>query len=278
VIRKTPQGAIRRALLAGKRRPRISGGSPTSRRGDGYEFVELREYVAGDDVRRIDWAASARSGELQTRVILEDIALVLAAIVDDSPSMSVGRDRALTGAAFEAVREWYGVAQSEDRCLRVGASQLQPRGSLRGAASAHAALHAEDSFELGRSLENARTALRAGAALLVVSDFFDLEREHEPVLHALGRRFDCTALIARDPWYEGLALRGIVRLHGAEGGTVRGFVGARERAEYARAVRSREAELRVRLQTAGWRVGLLHERDGAGSLAAAFGLRHDLAS
>jgi uncharacterized protein (DUF58 family) len=260
-MRKTPQGAI-----------------PTSRRGDGYEFVELREYVPGDDVRRIDWAASARSAELQTRVILEDIALIVAAIVDDSPSMSVGRTRPLTDAAGEALRQWYAVAQSEDRCVRISGSTLQPRGTLRGAASAHAALLAESPFDLERSLQTARTGLRAGAALLVVSDFFDLHREHRPLLHALGRRFDCTALVARDPWYDGLGLGGVVRLRGAEGGTLRGFIGTRERAAYARAVHSREADLRQHFEAAGWRVGLLHESDGAASLAAAFGLRHDLAS
>lgn len=278
MTRKSPQGAIRAALLAGKRRPRTSGGSPTSRRGDGYEFVELREYVPGDDVRRIDWAASARSAELQTRVILEDIALILAAVVDDSPSMSVGRERPLREAAMEALREWYSVAQAEDRCVRIDASQLQPRGTLRGPASAHAALQSKCDFDFERSLQTARTGLRAGAALLIISDFYDLRREHAPLLLALGRRFDCTALIARDPWYDGLTLSGVVRLRGTEGGTMRGFVGARERAAYARAVRVREAELRLRLEAAGWRVGLLHERNGAGSLAATFGLRHDLAS
>ena len=53
---------LRDALLRGKRRPRRFGaGSPTMYRGDGYEFIELREYVPGDDVRRIDWAATARA-------------------------------------------------------------------------------------------------------------------------------------------------------------------------------------------------------------------------
>lgn len=276
--RRPPPRAIRAALLAGKRRPRISGGSPTSRRGDGYEFVELREYLPGDDVRRIDWAASARSAELQTRVILEDIALVLAAIVDDSPSMNVGRERPLALAAQEALREWYAIAESEDRCVRVASGQLLPHTRLRGPASAQAAMRPAGVFDLEGCLHTARTGLPTGAALLVVSDFHDLQSEHAPLFHALGRRFDATALIARDPWYHGLALRGVVRLRGAEGGTLRGFIGARERAAYERAIRARETELRFRFLAAGWRVGLLHESDGAGSLAAAFGLRHDLAS
>ena len=72
---------LREALLRGRNRPRVlGGGSPTTSRGDGYEFVQLRGYLIGDDVRRIDWAATARSGALQTRVMLEDIALIFAAI------------------------------------------------------------------------------------------------------------------------------------------------------------------------------------------------------
>lgn len=273
IRRGSPPAAIRAALLNGKRRPRTPGGSPTSRRGDGYEFVELRSYVPGDDVRRIDWAASARSSELQTRVILEDVALTLAAIVDDSPSMRVGRRRPLLAAAQEALRAWYAVATAEDRCLRIVGDAMHPSGPLRGPASAAAALRTCGTFDLGSSLHVARSALRPGAALLAVGDWFDLGDAQDGLLHALGTRCDCTMLLARDPWFEGVPLSGIVRMRGAEGGILRAYVGAQERAAYVRATRAREAVLLARFAAAGWRVGLLHESDGEGSLAAAFGLR-----
>jgi hypothetical protein len=80
-------------------------------------------------------------------------------------------------------------------------------------------------------------------------------------------------LIARDPWYEQLPLAGVVRLRGAEGGTLRAYVGASERAAYLTAVRAREASLLRRFEAANWRTGLLREEDGSASLAAAFGLR-----
>ncbi|HUY42008.1 MAG TPA: DUF58 domain-containing protein [Candidatus Dormibacteraeota bacterium] len=272
IARSSPAEAIRRALLNGKRRPRMPGGSPTSRRGDGYEFVELREYVAGDDVRRIDWAASARTGELQTRVILEDVALSLAAILDDSPSMQVGRNRALVDAGRESVRTWYDAAAPDDRCVRIVGEVMHPAGPQRGAASAAAAMRASGPFDLAQSLHVARTALRPGAALLAVSDWFDLADDADGLLHALGRRCDCTMLVARDPWFDGLPLSGIVRLRGAEGGVLRGFIGAPERARFAAAVREREGALLERFAGAGWRTGLLHEGDGVASLAAAFGV------
>jgi uncharacterized protein (DUF58 family) len=40
----------------------VIGVKRARRRGQGMEFESLREYVQGDDIRRIDWAASARRG------------------------------------------------------------------------------------------------------------------------------------------------------------------------------------------------------------------------
>jgi hypothetical protein len=266
---------LREALLRGRRRPRnLGAGSPTIYRGDGYEFVELRTYVPGDDVRRIDWAATARSGELQTRVILEDVALTLAAIVDESPSMRVGRRRPLRDAAREALNAWFGAAASDDRCIRVGAAHITPPPLQKSPhAAALAPVSAPNVFDAQQVFLTARAALTRGTALLAVGDWYELDERIDGLLVELGARFDCTALIAHDPWYDGLPLRGVVRVSGAEGGSARVYVGRRERQAYAAAVREREATIRRRFQRANWRSGLLHEDDGAASLEAAFGVR-----
>ncbi len=265
---------IREALLRARRRPRhLGAGSPTIYRGDGYEFVELRAYVPGDDVRRIDWAATARSGELQTRVVLEDVALTLAAIVDASPSMRVGRRRALLDAGREALQSWFGAAIGEDRCIRVETDGVTPPELQRKAHRALLECHRTETFDTARTLRTARAALPRGTALLAIGDWYDLDSALDRDLADLGARFDCTVLVARDPWYDQLPLGGIVRMRGAEGGTLRAYVGARERTAFARAVRGREAALVGRFEAANWRTGLLHETDGAASLAAAFGLR-----
>ncbi|MGA8535399.1 MAG: DUF58 domain-containing protein, partial [Candidatus Tumulicola sp.] len=156
---------IREALLRGKRRPRnLGAGSPTVYRGDGYEFVELRAYLPGDDVRRIDWAATARSGDLQTRVILEDVALTLAVMVDASASMHVGRRRPLFTAASEALGAWFGAAVADDRCLRVGADSITPPALQRNARAVLATIGTQraEPFDAGRALRTARGALPRG--------------------------------------------------------------------------------------------------------------------
>jgi len=267
---------LRRALLQGRRRPRLQGaGSPTAIRGDGYEFVELREYVPGDDPRRIDWAATARAGALQTRVVLEEVGLTLAAIVDDSNSMRLGRSRSLLHAANEALQAWYSAAETEDRCIRVTSQRVYAPAGLQGARSALLCMNvgSDAPFSLRKALDTARCALRAGTALLVISDFLDGESSDVALWRRLAVRFDCTALIARDPWFEDFPPRGFLSIQDAESGRQRRvFIGVRERTEYLRAVKMREAELLQRLATAGWRTGVLHEADGARSLLNTFAI------
>jgi uncharacterized protein (DUF58 family) len=265
---------VRDALLRGKRRPRALGaGSPTVYRGDGYEFVELRAYVPGDDVRRIDWAATARAATLQSRVVLEDVALTMASVVDGSPSMRVGRRRPLSAAAAEAIATWYGAALPDDRCIDVRAGTITPASLQRSRHAVAAGAGApSESFDCMRTLATALSALPRGTALLAIGDWFDFPSEGDTLLQRLGARFDCTALIARDPWFDELPLRGLVRMRGAEGGFLRTYIGRRERLAYARAVREREAQLVVRFSRANWRTGPLYEVDGARSLREAFGL------
>lgn len=40
-------------------------------KGSGFEFHQLRDYVQGDDIRYIDWKASARSSKMLVRQYLE---------------------------------------------------------------------------------------------------------------------------------------------------------------------------------------------------------------
>ncbi len=262
--------ALRAAIVRGARRTTAGGEVPRgTRAGDGFAFDRLRGYVDGDDPRRVDWSATARIGALQTRVYLEETILVLAALVDESPSMRVGRLRPLHAAASEAVAAWFGAAQRADRARRIVDERLV--GDRRAAV----AVRARAPFDLRRSLELAVRALPAGASLLLVTDGLDLAgNDDDDLLARAGRRFDATVLLASDPWLEALPLRGFVRVRDVETGrTRRLFVGPRARERYRRASRTRDEALRERFRIARWRVGTLDEADGAGSLERTFGVR-----
>jgi uncharacterized protein (DUF58 family) len=240
----------------------------SGRPGDGYEFSQLRGYLEGDDPRRIDWSASARIGALQTRVYLEETALVFAAIVDESPSMRVGRKRRLSDAAQEAVTAWFGAGENEDRAKRIVDDRI-----VEGRRPAMA-VHANGPFDLMRTLELAARVLPRGTSLLVITDGFDLPDDDGDVLARIGHRCDATVLLARDPWHDGIPLRGLRRIRDSETGRSRlFFFGKREREKFVRAVAAREAAVRERFLAAGWRAGELDETSGRASLEAAFGMR-----
>lgn len=264
---------IRAALLCGRRRPVVRGGArPYPRRGDGLEIAELRGYVEGDDPRRIDWAATARAGNLQVRVLLEEHALCFGAIVDTSASMNVGRRRTLRAAADEALDAWADALGREDRAVRIFSDDVDaPRICGHAAANRLRERHDRPAFDVNAALRLARAALPRDAALLVISDFF--AEPPEDLLREVAVHVDATALVAQDPWFAGLPLRGFVRVRDAESGTVRTvFLGRAERQRYVDAVRRRGERVLARLGASGWRAGFLAEEDGAASLLGAFGL------
>lgn len=262
---------LRAAIVRGARRVHAGGTiARGARPGDGYVFDRLRGYAEGDDPRRIDWSATARIGALQTRIYLEETVLVLGALLDESGSMCVGRKRAQRAAADEAVRAWFGAAESTDRAARIVGERVI--GDRRATVEARTG----GSFDLRRSLEISVRALPQGSSFLLITDGLDLiaGADFGEVLLRIGHRFDATVLLARDPWMDGLPLRGYVRVRDAESARTRTvFVGPRASERYARASAERDAAIRERFRRARWRIGTLDEADGAASLEHAFGLR-----
>ena len=56
------RASAQRRPPARRGRHSVTGPSASPLRGRGMEYAESREYVAGDDVRHIDWRLTARSG------------------------------------------------------------------------------------------------------------------------------------------------------------------------------------------------------------------------
>ena len=63
-------------------------------RGRGMEFDEVRNYVAGDDIRMIDWRVTARTGKTHTKLYREERDRSVLFLGDFSPSMHFGTKKA----------------------------------------------------------------------------------------------------------------------------------------------------------------------------------------
>ena len=118
----------------------IDGRSAVRTRGQGTEFDSLRDYVEGDDVRSIDWRATARRQHLVVRtwqpeqqrriVIVVDASRTSAGRVGDAPRLDAGMDAALLLAAL--------AGRARDRVeVVVGDRRVRARvgGGTRGTAS-----------------------------------------------------------------------------------------------------------------------------------------------
>ena len=68
----------------------LSGEYHSAFKGQGIEFAEVREYLAGDDVRTIDWNVTARMGRPFVKVFEEERELTVMLVVDASSSGDFG--------------------------------------------------------------------------------------------------------------------------------------------------------------------------------------------
>jgi uncharacterized protein (DUF58 family) len=106
VVRVLPRFSSRRHLPSRLARLReLDGRTSVMIRGQGTEFDSLREYVRGDDVRSIDWRATARRSDLVVRtwrperdrrvVIVVDSGRTSAARIEDEPRLDTAFESAL---------------------------------------------------------------------------------------------------------------------------------------------------------------------------------------
>jgi uncharacterized protein (DUF58 family) len=97
------------SLLAGRHASRL--------RGRGLNFDEIRRYQPGDDVRQIDWKATVRTRQTQTRVYTEERERQVMFVVDQRRSMFFGSAlnmKSVAAAQAAALGAWR-VLDQQDR-------------------------------------------------------------------------------------------------------------------------------------------------------------------
>jgi uncharacterized protein (DUF58 family) len=67
-----------------------SGRHRSRQHGGAAEFVDFREYSAGEDLRRLDWKVLARTGRPYVRLYQDEVNLNCQLVIDASNSMSFG--------------------------------------------------------------------------------------------------------------------------------------------------------------------------------------------
>jgi uncharacterized protein (DUF58 family) len=236
-------------------------------RGRGIDFDSVREYVAGDEVRTIDWNVTARAGRPFVKQFHEERELVVWILVDVSASGDFGsgsttkREVAAELAcvlALSAVRnnDKVGLLMFSDR-VEV---QIPPaKGRAHVLRVVREILTCEPvgrGTDIAAALKVVRQRALRRSVVFLISDFelpddagatlAALERAARPV----GARHDVVAFEVRDPRERTLPDLGLVTLEDAESGEVvtldTGRRGVRER--FAVLATRRDADMRRALR------------------------------
>jgi uncharacterized protein (DUF58 family) len=248
-------------LLAGDYRSAVLG--------EGTELAQVRPYVPGDDVRRIDWNVTARTGETHVRVQLAERVLVTWLVLDTSPSMQFGTADRRKADVAEGVAIAIGhVATRRGNRLGLvtfgdrGPRSLPPRQGRLGLIGLLDALREErvdgeervGATSLGEALRRTGSMARQRAVVVVVGDFRGPVDWRRPLLELAGRH-EVVAIEIRDPREQELPNAGVLWLVDPETGRqVRADTrNERLRARFAAAAAEERAQLARTLASAGSR-------------------------
>jgi uncharacterized protein (DUF58 family) len=193
-----------------------AGALPGDRRaagmGAGTELAQLRPYEIGDDVRQIDAAATARTGEPHVRLQVPERTLTTWIVLDVSPSMAFGTAQRLKADVAEGVAQVLGrlaVRRAGRVALMTFGSEkprlIPPRGSKPGFVALRRILSqgvapdgSNDPHAFAHALGRIGKVATQPGFVAVISDFRDQQGWTRP-LGALAARHSVLAVEISDP-------------------------------------------------------------------------------
>ncbi len=198
------------SLLTGRHASRL--------RGRGMDFEEIRRYLPGDDIRKIDWKVTARTKKPHTRVYTEERERPVLLVVDQRVSMFFGTRvnmKSVTAAHCAALAAWRVVGKGD----RVGAlvfndtqvKEISPHRSRKRVmqiigqivqfnqllkVDAHTKAN---STMLNEVLDRALRMAKHDYLICIISDFYGINENTKRLIKLMGQHNDVLASLIYDP-------------------------------------------------------------------------------
>ncbi|KFN38669.1 MAG: hypothetical protein JU82_10715 [Sulfuricurvum sp. MLSB] len=210
-------------------------------RGEGYDFIELREYVPGDDTRHIDWNITAKMQRPFVKVFREERELSVVTVA------MLGYSAISNGDVFTHIN--FGETLEEE-----------VRSSKKHFAVAQSVEKVLETELIGRRADyNAMAStlykrLKRRSLIVVIGDFFEI-----PDLRLLAKKHEVVAIVVRDHAEEKPSAMGFTALIDPETGSVlEGDFNERNVRRYTERVREHDSALFERFRKDGVRATKLY--------------------
>jgi uncharacterized protein (DUF58 family) len=220
------QGAARGlSFLPNQPSASVLNGRHASRlRGRGLNFEEMRNYLPGDDIRSIDWKATARTGRPHVRVFTEERDRPALLVVDQRMSMFYGSElnmKSVTAAEVAAIAAFRileagdrigGIIFDDDRQVEFAPKRSRKAvyAMLESLAAMNAGLHAEKpatvtAGSLNEVLGSIARIAHHDHLVIVLSDFDGIDATTRRRLSGIAAHNDVVLGLVADPSARNLA-------------------------------------------------------------------------
>jgi len=206
---------------------RFSGKYQSLFKGQGISFSELRNYQIGDEIRFIDWHATAKTGHPLVKSFEEERELTVTLMVDISASESFGSgtiSKTELAAEIAAVLGFSAI-QNQDRVGLLLFSEsaecyVPPKkGKKHMARLLRDIFHFEPSHKgtnISEALKYLSKVTKRRSIIFLLSDFLDYG--YEDTLRTMAKQHEIVPIVLVDPKENQLPKSGLIRLEDAETG------------------------------------------------------------
>jgi uncharacterized protein (DUF58 family) len=243
--------SIKKLLLKARKQVfgEMLGNNASLFQGEGFEFTELREYVYGDDVRKIDWKTTAKLGKPFIKIYSEEreLNVVTAVMMGGSTYFGTVKQKSDVMAELVALLGFSAVKNGDLFSNAIFADKLyhMSKPNKKFFAIQDAVTQMQNFNMLGKSSDYRSFSdtlykrIKRKSLLFIISDFVG-----EVDLALLSKKHDVVALVVRDRFEENPKALGQMRLMDMENDrSFEGMVGNAELKSYKKALALNDEKL-----------------------------------
>ena len=227
--------------------------------GEGFEFAELREYIYGDDIRKIDWKTTAKLGKPYVKVYREEreLNVVISTMLNGSTYFGTARQKSDYIVELVAILGFSAVRNSDLFSYLNFADRLyhHSKPSKKLFAVSREIEYAMAFNPLGKQgdfkgwTDTIYNRVRKKSLLFLISDFVgDID------LRLLAKKHDLFVIMVRDRFEENPTELGYLRLVDTENGeSYEGDISSATVHSYQKALRENDQKLYKQFREQGIR-------------------------